>query len=140
LDHTFKITAEFEVKNLIQLSWANHLNSIDRYHGTSLLHQLSWKRNNLKITTGWSGFDVPDYDLRFYESEPDLSGTARSILLNGRGQKFFILFQVSIQKMLELDFKYGQRYYPDLITVGTGIDSFPANRIHELRICLIVRI
>ena len=140
LDHAFKITVGLEFKNLIQLSWANPLGSIDRYHGISLLHQISWMRNNIKTTAGWSGFDVPDYDLRLYESEPDVSGTARSILLNERGQKFFILLQVRIQKMLELDFKYGQRYYPDLITVGTGLDSFPANRIHEIRISLIGKI
>ena len=137
LDHACEMVAGFEIKSMIQLSWAQPLVSAHHYHGTSLLHQISWKRNNIKISVGWSGFDIPDYDLRLYESEPDLSGTTRSILLNERGTKFYLLSQVRIRKQFELEFKYGQRYYPDLINVGTGLDSYPANRIHELKISVI---
>lgn len=137
LDHTCEIVSGFEVKNMIQLSWAQPLIPAHHYHGTSLLHQISWKLNNIKISAGWSGFDIPDYELRLYESEPDLSGTTRSILLNERGNKFYLLSQIRLQNKFELDFKYGQRYFPDLINVGTGLDAYPANRIHELKISVI---
>jgi hypothetical protein len=140
LDYSFQILAGFEIKNSLQLSWAKPLLANDHYYGTSLYHQLSWKRKNVMITSRWTGFEVSDYDLRLYESEPDLSGTTRSMLLNGRGYKFLLLFQIRIQKMLQLDFKYGQRCYPDLKTIGSGLDLFPANRIHEIKISIIGRI
>jgi hypothetical protein len=137
LDHTCEIASGFEVKNMIQLSWAQPLIPAHHYHGASLLHQISWNRNNIKISAGWSSFDIPDYELRLYESEPDLSGTTRSILLNERGNKFYLLSQIRIRNKFQLDLKYGQRYYPDLINIGTGLDSYPANRIHELKISVI---
>jgi hypothetical protein len=139
-DYSFQILAGFEIKNSLQLSWAKPLPTNHHFYGTSLYHQLTWKSKKVIITSRWTGFEVSDYDLRLYESEPDLSGTTRSILLNERGYKFLLLFQLRLEKMLEMDFKYGQRYYPDLKSIGSGLDLVPTNRIHEIKISILRKI
>ncbi len=140
IDYNFQLTDRLEVKNRIQLSWAKPLALLDRFYGTSLSHQISWKHEYIRITFRWSEFDIPDYDLRLYDTEPDVSNIHRSVLLSERGVKFLFLLQVNIKRKIAFDLMYHQRCYPDLKTVGSGWDTFPASQIHEIRFSVLGRI
>jgi len=140
IDYNFQLADRIEVKNYIQLSWAKPLALLHRFYGTAISHQISWKHKYIRITLRWSEFDIPDYDLRLYETEPDVSNVHRSILLSERGVKFLFLFQVNIRRKIELDLKYHHRYYLDLKTVGSGLDAFPASQIHEIKFSILGRI
>ncbi len=140
VDYNFQNARGLEVKNFMKLSWAQPLDKTNRFYGIALGHQISWKNKYAKITFRWSEFDVPDYELRLYESEPDVSHIYRSLLLNERGAKFLVLVQLNAHKKLEFDVKYEQRLYPDLKTVGSGLDAYPSSQIREIRVSLLGRI
>lgn len=140
IDYNFQLVDRFEVKNRMQLSWAKPLAMLNRFYGTAIRHQISWKNKYIKITCRWSEFDIPDYDLRLYDTEPDVSNVYRSDLLSERGIKFLFLFQINIKSKIEFDLKYQQRYYPDMKIVGSGWDAFPTSQIHEIKFSVLGRI
>ncbi len=138
LEHIFKIHKNVKTRNRLEMRWANPLKSNIRYYSLSFFQQFEWHPlRNCKFIIRWTTFDVPDYDLRIYEYENDLPGSYRSILLNNRGIKWFFLFHLGLTQNVKLDFKYQQRYYPELSSVGTGWDTIHHPRIHDFRISLV---
>lgn len=138
LTHYFNSSRRLRFQNRLELHWAEPLKSVNRSYGLALYHQINFQvEKKWRIVTRWTSFDVPDYDLRMYEYEPDLPGTFRTVLLNNRGYKWIFLFRWLPTKNAQLDFKYQQRFYPDLDNVGSGLDEIHANRVHEFRMSLI---
>ncbi len=140
LEQKTKLNRFVRLQNRLELHWANPLDKNHRYYGISLFHQLTWQYfEPLRIIARWTTFDVPDYDLRIYEFEPDLPGNFRTVLLNDRGYKVLFLIRWRPISKIQLDFKYQQRFYPDETTVGSGLDEFETNRIHNFRLSFIWR-
>lgn len=138
LEHTFTIHRNIKTRNRLEMRWTNPLKPNIRYYSFSFFQQFEWNPlRNCKFIIRWTTFDIPDYDLRIYEYENDLPGSYRSILLNNTGIKWFILFHLGFTQNVKLDFKYQQRYYPELSSVGTGWDTIHHPRIHDCRISLV---
>ena len=140
LETNFVLSSEFKLRSRLELRWARPLEENMRYYGTNLFQQMEFKlMQQMRFIGRWSVFDIPDYVLRIYEFEPDLPGNFRTILLNGRGYKWFVLIRLDIGKAVQLDFKFQERNYPDLETVGSGPDQFNSNHIRDFRLSLIWR-
>jgi len=140
LETNFFLSSDFRLRNRFEIRWAKPLESNVRYYGTNLFQQIEFNfMKQMRFISRWSVFDIPDYALRIYEFEPDLPGNFRTILLNGRGYKWFLLLRIRAGKAVQLDFKIQERYYPDLKTVGSGSDKFNSNHIRDFRLSLIWR-
>jgi hypothetical protein len=140
LEYIHKNIKNFKLRTHLQIHWINQLTQKPKEMSVSLFQQIEWEISGWRFMGRWSTFDIPDYDLRIYEYENDLPGNFRSVLLNGRGYKIFFLCQKKISNHLQIDFKYGNRYYPDQTTIGSGLDEIPHNRAHDFRMSLIWRI
>ena len=140
LESDFKLSSDVDLRTRLELRWARPLERNTRYYGTNLFQQIQFKvMTQMRFTLRWSVFDIPDYNLRIYEYEPDLPGNFRSILLNGRGYKWFVLIDLKMSNNVQLDFKFQERYYPDLESIGSGPDQFNTNRIRDFRLSFIWR-
>ncbi len=137
LNYQIDVSRNVHLGNTVEIRRATSLPGNVGPAGLSLFHQLSWKGRHGRIWGRWTIFDVADYDLRIYEVEPDLPGSFRSVLLNERGYKMFILITWNFSQSIRMDFKYGQRYYPDQQEVGSGLDLISSNRVHDFRISFI---
>jgi hypothetical protein len=138
LSYDLNMSKKFHIQNRLELRWATPLDPVRHPYGISFYQQIKWNFfNQWWLLTRWTTFDVPDYDLSIYEYEPDLPGTFKTTLLNDRGYKIIFLLRMFPVKSIQLDFKYFQRFYPDLKTVGSGLDKFNTNRIHEFKLSLI---
>lgn len=135
LGQLLRLSAQVSLQNRLEFHWARPLLSHGRYYGTSLFHHLTWTTGRKwRIILRWTSFDVPEYDLRIYEYEPDLPGNFRIVMLNNRGYKWLVLIRWIPTRLIRFDFKYQQRYYPEIKEIGTGRDRIPSNRIHDFRI------
>ena len=140
LSHYLRAATKIRLQNRIELRWAKPLDRLNRYYGFSMFHQVEWKpKRQIRLVARWTSFDVPDYDLRIYEYEPDLPGSFRMMLLNNRGYKWFFLLRWRPAVFVQLDFKYQQRTYPELESIGSGADEIGSNRTHEFRMSLILK-
>lgn len=134
------IHPQISLRNRIEIRWAKPLETNLEQYSTDIFQQVEWWIfKNLRLISRWSTFDIPDYELRIYEYEPDLPGNFRSVLLNGRGYKWITIFRLRIGQKLQFDFKYQQRFYPDLDLIGSGYDEIDSNRVHEFRLSFIWR-
>jgi hypothetical protein len=140
LSYFLNLSQRFLIQNRAEFSRANPLDKLNRYYGVLIYHQLNWQINrSWRILTRWTTFDIPDYDLRLYETEPDLPGIFRTTLLYNRGYKMIFLVRWLPVKNIQFDLKYQQRFYPDLKKIGSGWDEFNSNRIHEIKLSFILR-
>ncbi len=133
-----KLDKNLNFQNRVEIRWADPMTANSRYYGTSLFHHVNWQATRrVKIVLRWTSFDIPDYDLRIYEFEPDLPGSFRISMLNDRGYKWLALIRLKPNDHIQFDLKYQQRYYPDLASIGSGYDEIDANRLHDFRISVI---
>ena len=110
------------------------------FPGINIYQQLEWTLPKWRLVARWSNFDIPTYDLRIYEYETDLPGNFRSQLLNERGNKVFFILRWIPGDRIQWDLKYGQRYYPDQVTMGSGPDRIDHKRELEIKLSLIWKI
>lgn len=139
ISHETEIEKMIRLVNRVDLRWINPLVTESGFYGMSFYQQLELSKPSWSAAVRWSVFDIPDYEMRIYEFETDLPGSIRSVLLNGNGYKLFLILRLKFGRSVQMDFKYQQRYYPDETTIGSGADSFPKPRIHELRFSIICR-
>jgi hypothetical protein len=139
LEQRLPVNRAIGIQNRLELHWAKPLEENNRYYGINFFHQVDWEyQKKWRFLFRWSVFDVPDYALRIYEFEPDLPGNFRIVLLNGRGYKFMSTLRWRPLPFAQFDFKYQQRYYPDLESVGSGLDRIETNRVHEFRMSVVL--
>ncbi len=141
LTYRLKISPEVHLQSRLESRWVTPLPPAVRPYGFSLSHQLDWRvRRTLRLLFRWTIFDVPDYEMRIYEFEPDLPGNFFLQLLNGRGYKFLVLCHWKANQQLQFHLKWQWRYYPDLTVLGSGLDLIKQNWVQQWRLSLIWKI
>jgi hypothetical protein len=139
IEHIFSPTRNIKLRHRLESRWSHSQLSFPKGTAISLYQQVDWRMKSCYFFLRWTTFEVPDYDLRIYEYETDLPGNFRSILLNGRGYKFFAILRWFPLKNYRIDFKYSQRLYPDQNSIGSGLDEIPSNKIHEFRLSIVLK-
>jgi len=140
LGQLLRLSPRVTLQNRLEFHWTRPLLSTGRYYSTSLFHHLIWTPNRKwRVILRWTSFDIPEYDLRIYEYEPDLPGNFRIVMLNDRGYKWLLLLRWKTSRFIQFDFKYQQRFYPDLKEIGSGRDQIHSNRIHDFRVSFILK-
>jgi hypothetical protein len=139
MEHVFEPTKRIKLRHRLESRWSQSHLSFPKGTAISLYQHIDWRIRSWYFSFRWTTFEVPDYDLRIYEYETDLPGNFRSILLNGRGYKFFAILRWLPFKNYRIDLKYSQRLYPDQNSVGSGLDEIPSNKIHEFRLSIVLK-
>jgi len=139
VDYITSKNKNISLHSRLELRWDKINLSFAKSTGISFFQQINWDLLSWHIIFRWTSFDVPRYDLRIYEYENDLPGNFRSVLLNGRGYKYFLLIRWVKFSKFQIDFKYGQRLYPDQQTISSGLNEIPDNRVHDFRLSLIMK-
>ncbi len=138
LTYRYRISPQLTLQSRLESRWATLLPHPAHYQGFSLYHQLDWNlQRHLKLLLRWTTFDVPDYDLRIYEFEPDLPGNFFLQLLNGRGYKLLTLLRWNLSPRLQFDVKWQWRYYPDVREIGSGLDRIERNWLQQFRLSVL---
>lgn len=101
----------------------------------ALLLRLRYAYENWRFATQFSFFDVPDYDNRFFFTEPDVLYGAGMAQLSGSGQRFVLLFQYK-QRRFDLWLRYARMQQTDRDQIGSGLDQLPGNLRHQIRLQL----
>ena len=89
----------------------------------------------LSITLRYALFQTDGYDARIYAYEQDVSGAFAIPAYYGKGTRFFILFNYTFNKHLELWLRYSQTCYADkeLINAGT-LSEIQGNKKSEVKV------
>jgi hypothetical protein len=139
MDFLTRKDKNIQLHSRVELRWEKHNLSFSKKTALSFFQQIEWNIVNCRIIFRWTTFNIPTYDLRIYEYENDLPGNFRSVLLNGRGYKYFLLVRWSRFPQLNVDVKYGQRLYPDQNTISSGLNEISGNRVHDVRLSVTVK-
>jgi len=139
LNHIYKATRNLRLHHRVESHWTESYLSFSRNTAISIYQQVDWQMMPWKFFFRWTTFEIPSYDLRIYEYETDLPGNFRSVLLNGRGYKFFVIVRWARLENLQINFKYSQRLYPDQYSIGSGLDEVPSNRVQEFRLSILLK-
>ena len=140
LNMMFRVTREFNWQTRLELRWAQPLEKTYRYYATNFYVQGNYHQGNRwGIKIRWSAFDVPDYDVRIYENEPDMPGSVRSVVLNGYGYKWFVLLHFRLSSVFQIYLKYHMRNYPNRSSLGSGWDEIPANYARQFRMAIVIK-
>lgn len=129
------ISKNLRLSHRIEASWVSPSPQLSKTHGVSFYQDIRYhvgKKFGIQIR--WTQFEIPDYDYRLYEFENDLPGSFRNVLLNDRGFKWFALASWSIGRSWNIALKYREIYYPDEVTLGSGLDTVWGNRKQEIRV------
>ena len=79
-------------------------------------------------------FDTPDFDTAVYLYEHDVRYQARILALHGAGVRNFILFKYILGNRLTLELKYGVTRFSEVVSRGSGLDTFVGNQIREINV------
>ncbi len=139
LDHVYKPARNLRLHHRVESHWTQSYLSFARNTAISIYQQVDWRMIPWNFFFRWTTFEIPSYDLRIYEYETDLPGNFRSVLLNGRGYKFFVIVRWAQLEKLQINFKYSQRLYPDQNSIGSGLDEILSNRIQEFRLSILLK-
>lgn len=104
-------------------------------HAYALLLRLRYEHEKWRFATQFSFFDVPDYDNRFFFTEPDVLYGAGMAQLSGSGQRFVLLVQYK-QRRFDLWLRYARMQQTDRDQLGSGLEQLPGNLRHQIRLQL----
>ena len=97
-----------------------------------------WKRK-LRLAFRYGLFNVPGWDFRIYNFEPDLTGSFSVPAYDGSGIRMMLLLQGRITRKVEWWLKYGISWYEDKKTIGSGLEEIPGNIQSEIKVQVALR-
>lgn len=119
LDLAERASARFALRQRVEVSWAHPRVPGEAEVGFSAFSELSWRpARRWRLQWRWTQFQVPAFPLALYEYEPDLPGSFRVALLNGRGYKWFALLSGRVSPTVQVHLKFRQEVFPDLEEQG----------------------
>lgn len=101
----------------------------------ALLLRLRYQREQWRFSAQFSFFDAPDYDNRFFFTEPDALHGAGMAQLSGAGQRLVFLVQYK-QRRFDVWLRYARHQQTDRDQIGSSLDQLPGNVRNQLRLQL----
>ena len=135
-----KPVSNLRLRQRVELSWTHPRVPAENAFGFATFSEVTWRPDHRwKLQLRWTQFQVPAFPYALFEYEPDVPGTFRVALLNGRGYKWFVLLSARLTPSVQLHIKYRLEYFPEAAMVGQGLAAVQGNRRRELRIQLELR-
>lgn len=106
--------------------------------GMAMFQELIIKPMGSKFSgsTRFAVFSTGGYDVRFYAYERDVLSDFSIPAYYDRGSRFYANLAYRISKKLRLEVRYATTYYPQLETVGSGLEATTGNRRSEVKLQL----
>jgi len=85
-------------------------------------------------------FETDSYYERIYAYESDIPGSYSVPAYSDKGSRFYGMVKYEFSRALTLWVRYAQSYYPDKMTVGTGLEENDGNTRSDVRIQMLLKI
>ncbi len=97
--------------------------------GFLLFQDIRWQpMPGLNLDSRLTFFQTDAFDARLYQFENDLRFVMTNALLNGEGQRFYVLLSLDLGRYAELSAKYAVTLWEDSFEMGSGLDHITGNR------------
>ena len=97
-------------------------------YGWLIYQDLRWiPTSKIRIDMRYTLFDTESFDSRIYQYENDLLYTFSNPVLNGEGQRTYVLVKYSPFEFMDIWLKWGTFIYENVFTVGSGNDEVRGN-------------
>lgn len=97
-------------------------------YGWLIYQDLRWIPDpKIRIDMRYTLFDTESFNSRIYQYENDLLYTFSNPVLNGEGQRTYILIKYSPFEFMDIWLKWGTFIYENVFTVGSGNDEVRGN-------------
>jgi len=93
----------------------------------------------LSITCRYALFDTQSYDERLYAHEHDVLYAYSIPAYYYKGSRAYILLKYSINKYIDIWFRYAQTFYANKQTIGSGLDEIQGNLKSEIKTQIRIR-
>lgn len=93
----------------------------------------------LSITCRYALFDTQSYDERLYAHEHDVLYAYSIPAYYYKGSRTYILLKYSINKYIDIWFRYAQTFYANKQTIGSGLDEIQGNLKSEIKTQIRIR-
>ena len=105
--------------------------------GTILYQDVRWRPYSwLQVDTRLAFFETDSFEARVFAFEHDLLYTFAVPAFSGRGQRTYMLINVTPFSGFRVQMKAAVTYFEDVRSVGSGLDETNGNRLRDLRVQL----
>ncbi len=131
----WNVAASLLLKSRIEALWNNTEENGIR-NGWLFYQDLAYKPARLpfSLTFRYALFDCDTYDERMYAYENDVLYGYAVPAYDGRGIRTYLLLNCSPFRFLEFWIRYGQTWYSDRTSVGTGLERSEGNTRSEIKV------
>ncbi len=85
-------------------------------------------------------FETASYNERIYAYESDIPGSYSVPAYSDKGSRFYGMVKYEVSRALILWVRYAQSYYPDKLTVGTGLEENVGNTRSDVRVQMVIKL
>lgn len=85
-------------------------------------------------STRFAVFSTGGYDVRFYAFERDVLNDFSIPAYYDRGSRFYVNLGYRLSRQIRLELRYATTYYPNVDSIGTGLEATAGNQKSELKV------
>jgi hypothetical protein len=131
----WRIQRCFSLENRLEIA-AYKKGIRSREYGYLIYQDVAYQPPGSRIATNLrlAWFSTFSYNSRIYAYEDDVQNGSGSVLYNGKGIRTYVNCSYRISKSLRFWFKYALSLYPDVNTIGSGLDEINGSKKQDIRI------
>lgn len=139
LQALYRLNDKWRLRARVEVSRAQTGDS-PTYTGSLLYQDIRWSPTaSLQFDGRITFFSTEHYAARLFAYENDLLYNFSVPMLNGRGQRIYLLGRWTLRRGLIVQCKYGLSRFLGRTAIGSGWNETPGNRLREVRVQLRVR-
>ena len=133
----YQLTPHIKLMNRVEFIEYKFQDNPDQ-HGYLILQDLVYKpiKQPLALTLRWALFDTDSWDSRVYAYESDIMYSFSIPAYYMRGDRFFAMIQYTLKRKIDIWIRFGQSYFYNRNTIGTGLEEIEGNRRSEIKMQL----
>lgn len=131
---SYKVSRTISLQN--RLDWITYQKEPNNEKGFLIYQDFIYKPIKLPLTFSarYCIFDTDGYDSRLYEYESDVLYAFSIPAYYNKGTRFYFNIKYSVNKKIDLWFRYGQTYYSNLNTISSGLTQIDGKTKTEVKL------
>lgn len=134
---SYQILNAVTIKN--RVIWNQYSALTEKSSGISLIQDVTFKFQKIKLSTRFAIFQTDDFENRTYAYEKDMLYGYSVPFYSGRGTRQYLLLQYNLKRSINFWIRYAQFNYLDREEIGTGLETIEDNKRHDLRIQTVLK-